>query len=179
MKTITLKTEKVQGKLYAEVGWNDAIRIFTNPEISGRETISVNKHEVGCELYITRQKLSYIWSPAKNARIEIPEAERQWSYSVYRFRFDQRGYFNPTAVHAQMILVAAIPNLQALFDDKQFWLNSLMADLKGKAQRLDKEVQDLKDSAVKKQELALEARGLLRKKDATKIAAFLKRERGY
>lgn len=178
-KTITIKTDKVQGKLYVEpTCWNTkdgVLRLYTDSEVAGRETIKVNRHDLECHMFIQRKKETRVYSIAKQRHIDIPVEKQKFTYEIYRWSLLSPASFRPTYAHSKMVLESVLPLIEPLFDDPKLHLDSRLKLLKSVIETSERRKKEAETELQKYTEKLNSAKILLKLRDSDKIAKFLEK----
>lgn len=168
MKTVTVNTKRFQGKVYVEMSRENYLRVFTDPENPERKHVTIHggKHQVYFTIY--RSQDSYVYSPVKKERIEIPPSKRVWSYDYYERRYPNKTVLNPS------LLIEILPAFKPCFDDEKLRIETLSKELKAYVKRWEQRAIDADHTAKDYRDRAAKGKAALKNKQISELELVLK-----
>lgn len=180
MKTVTVKTPKVTGKLFVEarsLAEPKTLKFFTDATSKIR-SIDVNGSECSVRLVVQMMREDRVYSEAEQRWINIPEAKRVTSFRVYDHTIKKVN----TGVaahwkHADWIFDAVKPMLETLFADEALFVAYAENELKQKIKNAEEYIKKEAERSTTKRKFIADARKAMSTKDAKKILELFAKNR--
>lgn len=172
MKTITIKSPKVNGKLYVDAygSRNNRLRFFTDPT-QPIKSININGHDFDVRISIELEYPSRVYSESSGEYVEIPAAKRQPKFSIERYTIGRSatGAVAGNYKHPELIFHAIKPLLPELFANKSIFSAYAEKELRKKISSAQKRLKEYSDKANATRKFVAEARKAVTSKQPQQI----------